>query len=61
LIFPEGIHGNVIGGDAANVPIEDGFTTTCRYTVLLNTSNKIRTSGLSEKQAGFSGREENFA
>lgn len=27
LIFPEGIHGNIIGGDACNMPIEDGFTT----------------------------------
>lgn len=27
LIFPEGFHGNVIGGDASNMSIQDGFTT----------------------------------
>lgn len=27
LLFPEGVHGNVIGGDAGNMPIEDGFAT----------------------------------
>ncbi len=27
LMFPEGIHGNKIGGDAGNMPIEDGFAT----------------------------------
>jgi len=27
LVFPEGIHGNVIGGDAGNMPVEDGFAT----------------------------------
>lgn len=25
LIFPEGIHGNIIGGDAANLPLENQF------------------------------------
>lgn len=27
LIFPKGIHGNVIGGDACNMPVKDGFAT----------------------------------
>jgi SAM-dependent methyltransferase len=27
LIFPEGIHGNEIGGDASNMPVENGFAT----------------------------------
>lgn len=27
LIYPEGIHGNTIGGDACNLPLEDGFAT----------------------------------
>jgi SAM-dependent methyltransferase len=27
LIFPEGIHGNIIGGDASKMPIENGFAT----------------------------------
>lgn len=27
LIFKEGLNGNVIGGDASNMPIEDGFAT----------------------------------
>jgi hypothetical protein len=27
LVFPEGINGNVIGGDAGNMPVEDGFAT----------------------------------
>jgi len=27
LIFSEGIHGNVIGGDAANMPVKDEFAT----------------------------------
>jgi SAM-dependent methyltransferase len=27
LTYPEGIHGNVIGGDAANLPLPDGFAT----------------------------------
>lgn len=27
IIFPEGINGNVIGGDAANMPLENGFAT----------------------------------
>ena len=27
LSFPEGIHGNVIGGDAAKLPVENGFAT----------------------------------
>lgn len=25
LVFPEGIHGNIIGGDAGNLPLPDGF------------------------------------
>lgn len=25
LIFPEGLHGNIIGGDAANMPLDDEF------------------------------------
>lgn len=27
LVFPAGIHGNVIGGDASNMPVDDGFAT----------------------------------
>ena len=27
LIFPEGIHGNKIGGDASSMPVENGFAT----------------------------------
>ena len=27
LIFPEGIHGQTIGGDASNMPVPDGFAT----------------------------------
>ena len=27
LLFPKGINGNIIGGDAANMPVEDGFAT----------------------------------
>jgi hypothetical protein len=27
VVFPEGINGNVIGGDAGNMPVEDGFAT----------------------------------
>lgn len=27
LWFPKGIHGNIIGGDASNMPIKDGFAT----------------------------------
>lgn len=27
IVFPSGINGNVIGGDAAEMPIEDGFAT----------------------------------
>ena len=27
ILFPEGISDNVIGGDAANMPLEDGFAT----------------------------------
>ena len=27
LIFPEGINGNVIGGDASDMPVKDGFAT----------------------------------
>jgi len=27
LWFPEGIHGNTIGGDASHLPVEDGFAT----------------------------------
>jgi SAM-dependent methyltransferase len=27
LAFPEGIHGNKIGGDASNMPVKDGFAT----------------------------------
>lgn len=27
LVFPEGIHGNIIGGDAGNMPVQDGFAT----------------------------------
>ncbi|HPD33501.1 MAG TPA: methyltransferase domain-containing protein [Bacteroidota bacterium] len=27
LIYPEGIHGNTIGGDASNMPLQDGFAT----------------------------------
>ena len=27
LAFPEGIHGNLIGGDAGDMPVEDGFAT----------------------------------
>lgn len=27
LIFPKGIHGNVIGGNAAHMPVSDGFAT----------------------------------
>lgn len=27
LVFPEGIHGNAIGGDAGSMPVEDNFAT----------------------------------
>lgn len=27
IMFPEGVHGNIIGGDASQMPIEDGFAT----------------------------------
>jgi len=27
LIYPRGLHGNVIGGDAGEMPVEDGFAT----------------------------------
>ena len=27
LVFPEGVHGNVIGGDAGNMPLKDRFAT----------------------------------
>ena len=27
LVFPEGVHGNVIGGDAGNMSVEDGYAT----------------------------------
>ena len=27
LMFPEGIHGTTIGGDASNIPVPDGFAT----------------------------------
>jgi len=27
LIFPEGVHENLIGGDASNMPVENGFAT----------------------------------
>jgi hypothetical protein len=27
LTFPEGLHGNVIGGDAGNMPVDNGFAT----------------------------------
>ena len=27
LVFPEGIHGNIIGGDAGNMSVEDSFAT----------------------------------
>lgn len=27
LVYPDGIHGNIIGGDAANMPLEDGSVT----------------------------------
>jgi SAM-dependent methyltransferase len=27
LVFPEGVHGNIIGGDAGKMPVENGFAT----------------------------------